>query len=79
MFDWWFLIDGWHADDADNADSFFTFLTTEYTEFHRVLFKFLFVILSEAKDLGNIHFSLYFSLSWYKEKVTKDYTLVLKI
>ena len=23
------MIDGWHADDADDTDSFFTFLTTE--------------------------------------------------
>ena len=43
----------------------FYFFTTEYTEFHRVLFKFPFVMQRNVvtKHLGNIHFSLYFSLS----------------
>ena len=57
-----------------------TFLTTEYTKFHRVLLSFPschpddhspLVILSGGKDLGNIHFSLYFSLSLIQRKGNK--------
>ena len=57
--------------------------TTDYTDFHRVLFKFPFVIhlspfviqtTEGRKDLGNIHFCpvlLYFSLSLIQRKGNK--------
>ena len=75
------------ADDADNADSFFYF---SHHRVHGVPQSFIIFVcrVTEALPLReypegggrwNIHFLLYFSLSWYKEKVTKDYTLVLKI